>query len=379
MRPTLINHEQVDIVEKIIAGFNESEILTRQIVHLVDEKTGEPILSEETGEQTTIRYGWTPRYVKEAFVTVIDTFLLSEEVHLVCPLKGDAAIIPNYSKLVPSAADFLKAVIHHPTPVSEAIDLRFLEWLDEGENASSLMFVRAYNGQYGDVALRLGPGDFAHFQSQVNEFNLEKGEEERFDDSGVLSSDLIFQAYDALIKEYKIRVGALFRNQTDLILPPLTTAFLDRLPKKPTADTFLECLMDLRSELAPVRRRFAEFQQIDDDPNKSIADAEKVMKAIAADADHFAKKWNQNLTDNTLVQFCIDNLSFLVKLILKTQEVAPEEIAEKVARISPALEKRLRSSAPTILSKYAMETRRMRGLLQLFEKKLGLQLNDHSE
>jgi hypothetical protein len=375
MRPTLINHEQVDIVEKIIAGFHESEILTRQVVYLVDEKTGEPILTEETGEQTTIRYGWTPRYIKEAFVTVIDTFLLSEEVHLVCPLQGEVAIIPPYSKLVPSAADFLKAVIHNPTPVSEAIDLRFHEWLDDGENASSLMFVRAYNGQYGDVALRLGPGDFAHFQSQVNEFNTEKGRDEHFDDSGVLSSNLIFKAYDALMKEYKVRVGSLFRNQTNLVLPPLTTTLLGRLPKKPTADTFLQCLTELRAELTPVRRRFSEFQQIDDDPEKSIADAEKVMNAIQADAARFAKKWNQNLTDNTLVQFCIDNLSFLVKLIVKTKEVEPEEIAEKVARISPALEKRLRSSAPTILSKYAMETRRIKGITQLFEKKLGLQFD----
>jgi hypothetical protein len=375
MRPTLINHEQVDIVEKIIAGFGGNEILTRQVVHLVDEKTGEPIFSEETGEQTTIRYGWTPDYIKEAFVTVIDAFLLSEEIHLVCPLRGEAAILPDYSKLVPSAADFLKAVIHNPTPVSEAIDLRFLEWLDDGENASSLMFVRAYNGQYGDVALRLGPGDFSHFQSQVNAFNAEKEQDERFDDSGVLSSNLIFQTYDALIKEYKIRVGALFKNQTDLVLPPLTTTFLDRLPKQPTPDAFLECLMELRTELAPVRRRFSEFQAMDDDRDKSIADAEKVMNAIKADAARLAKKWNQNLTDNTLVQFCIDNLSFLVKLLFKTREVAPEEIAEKVARLSPALEKRLRSSAPTILSKYAMETRRMKGISQLFEKRLGLQIN----
>ena len=376
MRPTLINYEQVDIVEKIIAGFSKEEVLTSRVVNLVDEDTGEPLLSEETGDQSTIKYSWNAGYIKEAFVTVIDAFLLSENVHLVCPLEDNAAIIPHYSRLVPGSSEFLRAVIHDPTNDSEAIDLRLLEWLDDGENDSSLMFARAYNGQYGDVALRLGPSDFSNLQDHVNEFNSNAGQDERFDKSGVLSSNLIFKAYEALMQDYKIRVGELFKNQANLVLPPLTSTLLHRLPERPDADTFVRHLMELRKELTRVRRRFAEFQQIDDDRSKSIAEAEKVMNAIRADAEHFAKKWKQNLTDNTVVQFCIDNLSFLVKLIFKTKDVDPTEVADKVARISPVLEKRLRSSAPTILSRYALETRRMADISRLFEKKFSLDFDE---
>src|SRR5215813_3702948 len=109
MRPTLINHEQVEIVEKIIAGLSEAEILTKSVSYLVDKDTGEPLQSEDTGDQATITVGWDSGYIKEAFVTVIDAFLLSEKVHLVCPLKDNVAIIPHYSKLVPRSTEFLSA------------------------------------------------------------------------------------------------------------------------------------------------------------------------------------------------------------------------------------------------------------------------------
>jgi hypothetical protein len=105
---------------------------------------------------------------------------------------------------------------------------------------------------------------------------------------------------------------------------------------------------------------------------RSIAEVEKLMNAIKADAEYFRKKWNQNITDQTLVQFCIDNLSFLVKLIVNTKNVDLAEIAQKIAKISPALEKRLRSSAPTILSKYALQTRQMHDITWLLEKKFSV-------
>lgn len=371
MRPTLINYEQVDVVEKIVAGMSEREVLTHYEARLVDKDTGEPIISEETGEASTIRYSWEPVYVPEAFATVVDTFLLSEHVQLVCPIENDAAIIPPHSTLVPASSEFLTAVVPVPEKDSGALDLRFLEWLDEGRNDSVTMFARAYNGQYDDVALRLGPSDFAAMQRGINDFNADAGDEERFE-SGVLRSSVIFRAYDELTAEYRIRVGELFKNQADVILPPLASTLLDRLPERPGPEAFLDRLMVLRSELAPVRRRFVEFQQIDDDPDRSIADAEKVMRAIEADAHHFARKWNQNVTDNALVQFCIDNLSFLVKLIVKTRHVEPGEVAERVARVCPALERRLRSSAPTILSTYALKSRRIRSISRQFDAKFGL-------
>jgi hypothetical protein len=156
------------------------------------------------------------------------------------------------------------------------------------------------------------------------------------------------------------------------VLPPLASTLLGRLPEERGAEAFLERLLEMRDELAPVRRRFAEFQEIDDDPGRSIADAEKVMRAIEVDARHFARKWERNVTDNAVVQFCIDNLSFLVKLILKRGDVEAGEVAEKVAAVSPALERRLRSSAPTILSKQALDTRRMADITRLFETRFGL-------
>jgi hypothetical protein len=365
VRPTLVNLEQVDIVEKMLAGQSEPEILTHRTDQLVDDRDGEPV---------PITYSWDRAYVPEAVVTVIDALLLSEQVQLVCPIRDGAAVIPPYSTLVPVATGFLAAVVHDPEKDSGALDLGLLEWIDEGRNDSSMMFARAYNGQYGDVVLRLGPSDFRHLQQQVNSFNAYSGDEERFDDSGTLSSSVIFRAYDRLTEEYQVRVGELFKNRADLVLPPLASTLLGRLPERRGADAFLESLLEMREELAPVRRRFVEFQEIDDDPGRSIAEAEKVMRAIEADAQRFARKWDRNLTDNALVQFCIDNVSFLVKLILKRGDVEPGEVAGTLAAMSPALERRLRSSAPTILSKHALDTRRMADITRLFETKFGLRL-----
>jgi hypothetical protein len=366
VRPTLVNLEQVDIVEKMLAGQGEREMLKNSVEQLVDDQSGEAV---------SVEYSWDPAYLPEAVVTVIDAFLLSEHVQLVCPIRDGAAIIPPYSTLVPAATEFLGAVIHDPEKDSGALELGLLEWIDDGRNDSSTMFARAYNGQYGDVALRLGPSDFRRLQQQVNSFNAYSGDEERFDDSGVLSSSLIFRAYDRLAEEYQVRVGELFKNRADLVLPPLASTLFGRLPEQRGPEAFLERLLEMRDELAPVRRRFAEFQEIDDDPGQSIADAEKVMRAIEADAGHFARKWERNLTDNAVVQFCIDNLSFLVKLILKRGDVEAGEVAEKVAAVSPALERRLRSSAPTILSKQALDTRRMTDITRLFETKFGLRFS----
>ena len=377
MRPTLLNLEQVDVVEKIIAGFDPVEVLKYFAVNLVDRETGQPLMNEDASGVATIEYSWAPSYAKEAFVTVIDAFLLSDQVQIVCPLEGNVAIVPEHSRLIPAAAEFLSAVIHDPQPGPGALDLQMEEWLDDGRNGTDVMFVRAYNGQYGDVALRLGPADFRRLQERINEFNASEGADERFDESGVLWSEAIFRAYDRLSQEYDVRVGPLFKNQTEVVLPPLTSTFLHRLPAKLDRDVFIDELFKLRGELLPVRQRFGELQEFESaEGTASIAQLEKLQQAIEADARKLARAWDQNITDNVVVQFCIDNLSFLAKLIVKLKDVSPAEVAERVASIAPPLEKYLRSSAPTVLSAYALNTRRMEGISQLFEQKLGIRFSE---
>ena len=68
-----------------------------------------------------------------------------------------------------------------------------------------------------------------------------------------------------------------------------------------------------------------------------------------------------------LVQYCVDDLSFLVKLIVK-QGVDAAEIA---AKLSPGLERRLRSSAPAVLS-----TQRAAEVARALDSTFGLALDD---
>ena len=68
-----------------------------------------------------------------------------------------------------------------------------------------------------------------------------------------------------------------------------------------------------------------------------------------------------------LVQYCVDELSFLVKLIVK-QGVDPAEIASK---LPAGLERRLRSSAPAVMS-----TQRAAEVARVLDSTFGLALDE---
>ena len=140
-----------------------------------------------------------------------------------------------------------------------------MTWLDDGHDDSSVMYARAYNGRYGDVAVRLGPSDLAHLQEKVNRFNDETDTEERFSDSGVLTSGEISGACERLAGEYGVRPGERFRNRAGVPLPALVTTLLERLAARPDADTFLRHLLELRDEVEPLRSRLGELLTIADD------------------------------------------------------------------------------------------------------------------
>ena len=190
VRATLINHEQVDIAEKIVAGLDEDAVLTHRLVPLVDG-AGHAIVDPQTGRQSTITQSWSPAYVAEAFVTVIEGLLLAEAVQLVAPIWEGATVMPAYSRLVPGTSGFLEIAVHDPAADSGALEPALVESLDDGHDDSSVMFARAYNGRYGEVAVRLGPSDLAHLQEKVNRFNAEADPPERFSDSSVLTSSEI--------------------------------------------------------------------------------------------------------------------------------------------------------------------------------------------
>ena len=359
MRATLINHEQVDIAEKIVAGLDEDAVLTHRLVPLVDG-TGHPILDPRTGRQTTITQSWAPGYVAEAFVTVVEGLLLSEAVELVAPVWEGAIVMPAYSRLVPGAAAFLQTALHDPGADSGALEPALVESLDDGHDDSSAMFARAYNGRYGEVAVRLGPSDLAHLQEKANRFTDEAGVAERFSDSGVLTSTAISDACERLAADYGVEPGERFRNRTGVVLPELVTTLLERLPARPDADGFLRHLLDLRDEVEPLRVRLGELVAIADDPARSVADAEDLMAAMRADGGGADGA-------GVLVQYCVDELSFLVKLIRK-QGVDAAEIASK---IPAGLEPRLRSSAPVVMS-----TQRTGEVARALESTFGLALDD---
>jgi hypothetical protein len=360
VRATLINHEQVDIAERIVAGLDEDAVLTHRVVPLVD-RSGHPVLDPRTGRQSTVTQSWSPGYVAEAFVTVVEALLLSEAVQLVSPTWEGATVRPAYSRLVPGVSGFLQTAVHEPAADSGALDPALVDSLDDGHDNSSAMFARAYNGRYGDVAVRLGPSDLAQLQEKVNRFNAEAGAEERFTDAGVLTSIAIAGACERLAGEYGVRPGERFRNRAGVALPALVTTLLERLPARPDADSFLRHLLELRDEVEPIRSRLGQLVAIADDPGRSIADAEELMGAIRAHGEPIGGG------GGVLVQYCVDELSFLVKLIAK-QGVDPREVA---STLPAGLERRLRSSAPAVMS-----TQRTAGVARALESSFGLALDD---
>ena len=117
VRATLINHEQVDIAEKIVAGLDEDAVLTHRLVPLVDG-TGHAIRDPQTGRQSTITQSWSPGYVAEAFVTVVEGLLLSEAVQLVAPAWEGATVMPasSASSRAPPASSAPRSTIPRPIP-----------------------------------------------------------------------------------------------------------------------------------------------------------------------------------------------------------------------------------------------------------------------
>ena len=360
MRPNLIHWNQFDILEKIAAGLSYDEVLLQKTVNLLDDKTGEHF--------STITYSWEPAYIIEAFVNSLETVFLSDQIDLIIPEKmmGDGVVtLPPHGQLTHAWNNDL---IRFPIPDKEsdtgAIDTSFHEFIsgDKLED-SSLMITKAYNGQFGETSLRISPSDYQVFLNRFDDFSKEKG----------FGHNLIDQAYDKLKASYDVKMSEVFKNNSALILPPLVITFLSRLPdNNKDPEIFKAEMLKMRKELEKTRERFSEFQAADQDPDISIKEAEKIMNAINADSKHFIKKWDSNITDNSVVQFCIDHMSFLVKLIFKTHKIEAEEVAEKVAAVAPGLEKRLRSSAPTILSKWALNSRKVKGVKMLMHKKLGL-------
>ena len=68
-----------------------------------------------------------------------------------------------------------------------------------------------------------------------------------------------------------------------------------------------------------------------------------------------------------LVQYCVDELSFLVKLAVKQGA----DLAEVASKLPPALQRRVRSSAPAVLS-----TQRAAEVASLLDGKFDLMLDE---
>ncbi len=362
MKPNLIHWNQFNICEKIASHLSQKEVQLQYSQMLVDKDTGEDLYP--------IEVSWETSYVLESFINTIETLVLSEQVDLVIPesmLKDNTITIPEHTTIFPDYYnDFIMLPMAEANRDTGAIDTSFYEWLHGESNEDDLLMIaKAYNSQYGESAVRITPGDHDAFYKTFDSFS----------EKSPLNSNLIDKAYDELVKSYKVKVSQTFANKTEVIMPPLVATFLNRLPDNCTdPKIFKEELMNLRKELEKVRKRFSDLQEIDSDPDISIKEAEKVINAVKADSEHFVKKWESDFTDHAVFQFCVEHASFLVKLITKIHKVQPEEIVGKLLKIAPGLEKRIRSSAPTIMSKMAYNTRKIKGINRLMEKKFGLDL-----
>ena len=373
MAITLLHHCQIDLFEKIVSRqFSSKEIATYQTQDWVDRKTGEPL------GPTTI--SWAGNYVVEAFVNVLETFLLSDKIGAVCRGEDGKAIVGAHWGTVLKSKDFVVFPIAEKDRDRGALDLSFLEWLDDSSDDDDVLtWARAYNGQFDGlgepVSLRLTHSDLNQLSKSINSYHEVVGREERINDTGVLTSPMIYRAYETLCREYKVKMSEAFGNQTHLVLPPLASAYLGRLPGNATAETMLDVLFTMRKELASVRKKFAPLRG-PEHPDVSPAQAQKAVAAINADAKRLAARWNANFTDNTVIQFCLEQVSFVLKCILKPSGIEADEIAGKMAAIAPPLERYMRSSAPTELSRIALETRNVEKIKHLFDAKLGLKFAD---
>lgn len=301
-------------------------------------------------------------YTLEAIINVIEAFLLSEEIYY--DLNAEGLHLPvneNFFKGKYSPP-FLIEKKRNEELNKKVLDMTMAEGLPIVELIS---FARAYNGEYGDVAVKM--------TSQEKKFieGLFPPVTEEMDSK--LEKALIMKAYNNLVQKYKIKIDEFrIKNKTNIVLPPLVSIFLSRLPDNCISfDIFYDELIRLREELQPTRRKFIELEKSLESKELSLKEMENIHKSIEVDAEYFAKKWNSQFTENTIVQFALDNISFLYKLIIK-REPSPEDALNIVSKIAPGVERRFSATAPTILSKLALKTKHIKGIMFLLDKKLDI-------
>ena len=232
MRATLINHEQVDIAEKVVAGLDEDAVLTHRVVPLMDG-AGNAIVDPRTGRQTTTTQLWSPAYVAEAFVTVIEGLLLTEAVQLVAPIWEGATVMPAYSRLVPGVSGVFspsRSTIPRPTR-GRSIPRSWRRSTTATTTAASCS-----RGRTTAATARRGPARAERSRPPAGEdepIQRRADAPERFSDSGVLTSDEIAEACERLAAEYGVRRASGSAIAPACILSAIVPTLLERLPIGP--------------------------------------------------------------------------------------------------------------------------------------------------
>jgi hypothetical protein len=159
-----------------------------------------------------------------------------------------------------------------------------------------------------------------------------------------------------------------------LVIPPVTAVLLSRLPDGCTDPrVFVEEICSLRDEIQPLRSRFAELESAAYSDDATIAEVRSLKAAVEADAKAIERRFDLPLHDNAFVRWFVDNVSFLVKALVKW-DVEVEEVADFIARLVPPLQKRLRIVAPGLLFDIAVKTLQLEGYGTLLDRKLDLRL-----
>lgn len=228
-------------------------------------------------------------------------------------------------------------------------------------------YVQAYNGEFGEVSSK---------QYSLIDKILPNLVKYKVADKPIKKDPLIIKAYDKLKRSYEKQLQDVINLDLEkIVIPPITLTLLDRLPNNCSdPHRVLNEILALREELRDTRIKFNELEDSFYSKNQSLKELKNIKSAISKDAEFFSKKWNKPFSDNKVIQFFVDRLSFLIKLVAKKSDIELEDVLDELSSIIPNITERVAIQKPSHLFTLAMKTKYIPYYKTQLSNKLGISL-----
>lgn len=226
-------------------------------------------------------------------------------------------------------------------------------------------YLQAYNGRLGECC-PLEPQIFREMLPRLVKY---KGIKQCIDSDPTITS-----AYKKLSQVYDNKIRQCHEDSEMLIIPPITTVLLSRLPDGCT-DPFdaMRILLELRDELESLRNKFAELEKRYYDPNSSHKELQDLRSEMFVDSHALAKDMGNPHVDNVAWRYFLDPLLTVARALMR-REVPAEELVNLLGDLVPDLAMRLKTKKPSRLHGLAMDSFRLEGIRTLAHRKLSINI-----